>query len=252
MRSMSRMTPTPADRRRRIARLLATVEVLETRALLADGITPAGGADLTAKAGVPLSGAVFATFTVSDPSALLGPANLERARIDFGDGSPPDKNVPATPTGNGFQFVDTHTYAAPGTYTVTVMIAFPGSHKPHDNTVTTQVTVAAPTPTASPLAATGQAIRVKAAHPFHKSVARFSEPGTTPGNFTVQIDWGDQTGLTSGQVRRQGRGRYAVLGTHSYLTPGVFQVMVMIHDSAGQEADTMSAATVKGKPLRAH
>ncbi len=40
--------------------------------------------------------------------------------------------------GAGFEFVDTHTYKTPGTYTVTVMIAVPGSHAPNDNTVTTR------------------------------------------------------------------------------------------------------------------
>jgi hypothetical protein len=223
----------------------AIVEVLETRALLADGITPAAGAPISAVAGVPISNAVFASFTVSDPSALLGPANLERAKIIFGDGQV-DKNVPATPAGNGFEFVDSHTYAAPGNYTVTIMIASPGSHKPMDNVVTTNATV---TPSSAPppssLVATGEHRKAKVDKPFHQEMARFREPHSTPGNFTVLIDWGDNSGLTAGQVRRQGKGRYKVIGSHQYSTSGVFPVMVMITDASGQMVSAISSVKVK-------
>jgi hypothetical protein len=60
------------------------IEVLETRALLADGIAPAAGAPIGAVAGVPITNAVFATSTVSDPSALLRPV-----RADAGADPPP-------------------------------------------------------------------------------------------------------------------------------------------------------------------
>jgi hypothetical protein len=237
-------------RRRRAASLPRLIEVLEERALLADGIAPVAGAPLTATAGVPLTNAVFATFTVNDPSALLGPANLERARIDFGDGSPLDRNIPATPSGNGFQFVDTHTYAAPGTYTVTVMIAFPTSRKPGDNTVTTSVTVTAP-PTPPPsigsFAAIGKTFRAKDTRTFHGKVALFSDPNTTPGQFSAVIDWGDSTGSTAGQIRRKGRSRYVVMGSHHYASAGSFQVLVTITNSSGQEIAAQSTAIVSGR-----
>src|SRR5260221_47552 len=122
-------------RRRTRGSLPATLEVLESRALLADGISPAAGAPISAVAGVPITNAVFATFTVTDPSVN---GSIWRSKISFGDGQV-DKNVPSVQVGSGFEFVDTHTYHAPGTYTVTIMIAQPGSHKPNDNTVTTQV-----------------------------------------------------------------------------------------------------------------
>ena len=71
-------------RRRRLGFRSRAIEVLEPRALLADGITVAAGPPLKAVAGLPISNAVFATFTVTDPFAVPGPN--WRALINFGDG----------------------------------------------------------------------------------------------------------------------------------------------------------------------
>ena len=109
-------------RRRRVASRSGTIEVLEARALLADGIIATPGAALNAVAGVPITGAVLATFTISDPAGE--PGTKWRARIDFGDGQS-DRQVTPIPVGDRFAFIDTHTYTAPGTYTVTVQIAQP-------------------------------------------------------------------------------------------------------------------------------
>jgi hypothetical protein len=65
-------------------------------------------------------------------------------------------------------------------------------------------------------------------------------------------DWGDGSSPTVGQVRRKGKGRYTVTGSHRYLKTGVFQVMAMIQDQSGQEADAMSTVTVTGKVGPAH
>jgi hypothetical protein len=100
--------------------------------------------------------------------------------------------------------------------------------------------------------ATGVNGKAKVNKTFHQQVARFSEAGAQPTNFTVLIDWGDQSTPTFGQVRRMGKGRFTVLGSHRYLATGVFQVMAMIQDKAGQEADAMSMVDVTGKVGRAH
>ena len=128
-------------RRRKASFSPRLVEALEERTLLADGITPAGGAPITVVAGTAISSAILASFVVSDPSG--SPGTKWAAKIDFGDGQT-DRNVQPSQVGSAFDFVDSHTYAQPGQYTVTVMIAVPGSQKPNDNTVTTQVTVTSP------------------------------------------------------------------------------------------------------------
>ena len=138
------------------------VEGLEARALLADGITPAPCADINAVAGVPITNAIFATYTVSDPSGA--PGTQWRAQINFGDGQT-TKQVPPIQDGSVFDIDATHTYSAPGTYTVTVMIAVPGSSTPNDNTVTLTVNVAS---TRRP---------PHAAAPRHHRSGRSSRPG---------------------------------------------------------------------------
>jgi len=87
---------------------------------------------------------------------------------------------------------------------------------------------------------------------FHNQVARFSEAGAKPTSFTVSIDWGDQSTQTVGKVRKMGKNGFSVIGSHRYLTTGVFRVMATIRDQAGHESDTMSTLTVSGKVRSAH
>jgi hypothetical protein len=261
------------QRRRAGGSTLGMIEVLEARALLAGGITPSPGAPINAVVGVPITDAVFATYTVSDPSGA--PGTQWRAHIDFGDGQQAKQVVPI-PDGDHFDIEATHTYTTPGTYTVTVMIAVPQSGTPNDNTVTLKVNVTSassaptmpapttptpttptptpttPTPTQPPssigaLQSAGLNGRAKVARTFHTSIARFSDPNTLPTQFSAAIDWGDQSGSTTGQIKRQGKGRYVVVGTHRYQAPGVFQATVTIRDAAGDVIAAHSSVTVTGK-----
>jgi hypothetical protein len=100
--------------------------------------------------------------------------------------------------------------------------------------------------------ATGGHAKGKVNKTIHPQLARFSEKGATPGSFTVLIDWGDGTSVTPGQIRKAGKGRFTVVGTHRYLTTGSFQVMAMIQDQSGQEANPMSTVVITGKAKSAH
>src|SRR5882757_1840036 len=71
-------------RRRRVGSFPRTIEVLEGRALLADGIAPSAGLPINATAGAPITNAVLATFKVTDSSGE--PGSQWRALIGFGDG----------------------------------------------------------------------------------------------------------------------------------------------------------------------
>jgi hypothetical protein len=61
-----------ARRRGRIRSLPRTIEILETRALLADGISPAAGPAINAVAGVAITNADFASFTITDSTGEPG------------------------------------------------------------------------------------------------------------------------------------------------------------------------------------
>ena len=77
--------------------------------LMADGITAAGGSAISSVAGVPISNAVFATYTIADASG--DPGTQWRAQVIFGDGKI-DKHVVPVQVGSEFEFVDSHTYTA--------------------------------------------------------------------------------------------------------------------------------------------
>ncbi len=64
--------PNGHRRRRMVGSVPRMIEALEPRALLADGITALGGATIQAVAGVPINNALFASYTVSDPSGEPG------------------------------------------------------------------------------------------------------------------------------------------------------------------------------------
>jgi hypothetical protein len=235
---------------RRQNELLPTlVELLETRLLLADGITVAPGPSIAAVVGIPVTNAVLATYTVTDPSGE--PGTQWRGLINFGDGRSDGPIIPVE-HGDDFEFVDTHTYSAPGIYTVTVMIAVPGSQKPNDNTVTTQVTGTSSTPTPTPtpppspprLAGSGLNSKVRGNKTFHATVARFSEPHAKAQEFQSIIAWGDQSAPTLGLIRARGRGRFVAIGSHRYVRPGIYNVAVEIEDGSGQKIVTASSVRV--------
>ncbi len=159
--------------------------------------------------------------------------------------------------GSAFEFIDTHTYNSPGTYTVTVMIALPGSHTPNDNIVKTQVNVTAtvpiptPTPTPPPPAsqfkASGLRIRARTGQQFNGNVALFGDPHTRSQDFKAVVDWGDGSPSSPGRVRTRGSGRFAVSDIHRYIKPGIYHVTVTIQDMAGREIAAGSSARVLKK-----
>jgi hypothetical protein len=125
---------------RRTRHLVGTlIEILEERVLLADGISASPGLHFLGRPGVALSNVDVATFVVTNPS--VGPGTKWDSHINWGDGNVTKKIQATAGPNNTFQFVASHTYASAGTYTITVMIAEPGSHKPNDNTVTTQAVI---------------------------------------------------------------------------------------------------------------
>jgi Bacterial Ig-like domain (group 2) len=193
--------------RRRVFFVRPMLEILEDRLLLADGINPSSAPQIHGQANVALNSVTVATFTIADSSG--DPGTMWNAKIDWGDGSAPDKRAQATDLQNGtFAFLDSHTYAAKGTYTITVMIAVPGSHLPNDNTVSTSAVIAA-------------ALTSIAVTPVNPSVAKgltkqFTATGTfadnTTQNITSQVSWGSSSG-TVATITAAGLARAAALGT---------------------------------------
>jgi hypothetical protein len=153
--------------------------------LLADGISASGAASIYAVAGVPITNAVIATYTVTDPSGA--PGTKWRALADFGDGQSSKQIVPIPVGTSGFEFEATHTYATPGNYTITVMIAVPGSQNPNANTVTTTAFVRAqPTLTSIGLSPASPGVVVGKTQQL-TATGTFSDGSTE--DLTSQVTW---------------------------------------------------------------
>jgi Bacterial Ig-like domain (group 2) len=160
------------------------IEILEERVLLADGISASPGLHFLGRPGVALSNVAVATFVVTNPSG--GPGTKWDSHINWGDGNVTKKIQATAGPNNTFQFMASHTYASAGTYTITVMIAVPGSHKPNDNTVTTQAVITS---------ASLESIAVTPANPkVPKGLTeRFTATGTYSDKskkaITTQVTW---------------------------------------------------------------
>jgi hypothetical protein len=217
-----------------------TLESLESRSLLSLGITPVAGPPIHAVAGVAIPDAVLATYTVTDPSGE--PGTQWRAEVQFGDGHL-DKQIVPVQVGNVFEIVDSHTYSAAGSYTITVMIAVPRSKQPNANLETVPVIVTPPSAIGS-FASSGLGFKPTAGKTFHGNIARFSDPHTKASQFQALINWGDGSTSTTGQIQTQSKGRFVVIGSHRYATPGSFGVTVTIENAIGQEIAAESTAHV--------
>lgn len=246
---MNRLTG-PFERRRGRPRrtVLGTVEALEPRALLADGIIPMAGPAITAQAGVPVVNAMVASFVATDPSAL--PGTQWEARVTWGDGQV-DRNLHAVAgPNNTFVFLDSHTFQSNGIFSITVNISIPRSQRPNDNVVMTEATVGPPGPPAPvvfPLVAAGTAFTVRAGRPFQHVVATFAEAKTKVREFVANINWGDQT-QSIARIQGRGRNRFVATGGHRFNQTGVFQVTVTIADDHGQTA--LAQTTINVLPGR--
>jgi WD40 repeat protein len=105
---------------------------------------------------------------------------------------------------------------------------------------------AAAAPPDAPLTVTGVPIDTVRGTPLtNQRVATFTDadPAGVLSDYTATIDWGDGT-TTPGAVVANGAAGFAVNGTHTYSTAGVFTVVVTVHDVGGATASTQIAAGI--------
>jgi len=159
------------------------------------------------------------------------------ATIDWGDATTSAGTISGS--AGSFQVSGTHTYAAPGTYSVVVTF----SDDP-PGTATAQVTSTAHV--AAGLAVTAVDFSTPEGTPFNGTVATFSDADTTktPASFTTTIDWGDGT-TTAGTVTG-GSGSFTVSGQHTYADEGSFTFTVTVTETGagGLTASGTGTATV--------
>jgi PKD repeat protein len=176
--------------------------------------------------------ATVASFADTLTSAL--PIDFT-ATIDWGDAT---ESAGTVSGGSGsFSVSGTHTYAAAGTYLVTVTLS-------EDSPGTASVTVTSTVHVATGLSVWVDGFAVQEHAAFNGTVATFSDADTSklPVDFTATIDWGD--GVQSVGTIVGGTGSFAVTGVHTYADEGTFSVTVTVTDTSGPTANATGNASV--------
>jgi PKD repeat protein len=125
----------------------------------------------------------------------------------------------------------TNTYAAAGSYPVSIVVTGPGSA----TTTINSIAQVADAPLSVENREAGQLTPSgPLAGAFQGDLATFVEhnPSATASQYTATINWGDGT-TTTGTVSERFSGEFDVYGSHTYATAGVYLVSVTITDSDG-------------------
>jgi hypothetical protein len=196
-------------------------------ATIADAALTAGSAvTITATSGTAFSGSV-GTFTDADTAA---PAGDFSGTITWGDGSTSAATITATSTAGQFGVTGSHTYAAAGTFTISVAIRDVGGSTA---TLHGSANVAAAAPPPPPPALTTLQVvtpSTTTGTPIHLALAAFSDAdkGTTASNYSATIAWGDGATTAGTVVATTTAGDFGVVGSHTYTTVGTFTITIAL------------------------
>jgi hypothetical protein len=182
---------------------------------------------------------VVATFTDPSPGSYT-------AVINWGDGNVSAGTVQNT-GGNNYSVTGSNTYEEEGLYPIAVTITRNGT--------SAAIVYGAAAVGDAPLTPTGLTLSATQGVTLSDVVARFMDANLNAplSDFTATIDWGDGTTLGDGSlpvgtVQTEGPGAYAVSGSHTYLIPGTYTVLVTLWDVGGSFATATSTVTVQGAP----
>ena len=224
--------------------------VAKSTAKIGDAALVATSTSLTAAKGQPLaSNTVIATFTDGNSSAQA--SDFTATSVNWGDGTALTGATVVRLSAGKFSVQATHTFANPGTFPISVNIVSAGARSPHIRRRPGRrhpgprplgVTV---TPPGGETVVAGEALN-------GVLVATFTDPFNGQLNYySATIDWGDQTGVTSGTIALDPnvQGQYDVFGSHTYPQAGTFTITVDIQDGGGDTASVTSPLQVVAAPL---
>jgi len=216
-----------------------------TGALSTAVVTPqltASGTKFTGSPGVNLNSVVVAHFSDTNPSDTSSNVN---AVVNWGDGTLPSPVfVLSTPVPGAFDVLGNHSYAASGTYTVTVSI-----------TAASGATASAVSQAniGPQLAVTGATVNLSpGALQSSLLIGHVSDTdaGGGSGTLTATADWGDgslPSPLTVGST--PAAGVFDLLGSHPFQIPGTYTVQISVTASPSGATATATSTVVVGPQL---
>jgi hypothetical protein len=208
-----------------VAGSTATANSTATVANSAVATIQATGASFNGMEAQAFNNVTVATFTDS----LAGQTAADyTAQIDWRDGQTTAGAVTQKPDGS-FTVTGSHTYAADGTVKPLVTIQDINHAQNNDSAVATATVTDAPL--------NGAAVAVNVAHGVvvtNQLVATFTDtaPAEPVPNYSASINWGDGTAASAGTITFA-NGTFSVSGTHTYATPGKYNLGVTINDQGG-------------------
>jgi hypothetical protein len=201
--------------------------------LVVDSKLSAQASSFSATEGMGAYGVTVATFTDTDISRQWSDYT---ATITWADGSSDQGGVDGS--AGSFTVSGDHTYAHPGSFTVTVNIV---------DSAGTQVTASTTesVATASLTGSGGLTVNAVKGVPTTATLMTFTDanPGDAAGTYMATINWGDGSPATSGSVSGS-NGLFSVTGTHTYANRGPYTATVTVSDADNTQASTTSTVSV--------
>jgi len=233
----------------------AQITTLDSVATVTDAALSSNGVSLTSVEGNPLPNSVIAHFTDANAFATVSDFS---ASINWGDGTQSNGTVVANPNG-GYDVIGGHTYAEVSSYQVNVSISDLGGAS---TSAQSAVAVSDAPLTATAFDNTG--IEGNALASFVAAHFTDANPTGPVTDFTATIYWGDNSS-SAGEVVVNPNGGFDVIGAHTYVNEGSYNMHVTINDTDGAiittsdaqisiadaslTANAISLAAVEGNPL---
>ncbi len=198
---------------------------------ISDQAIAATATNVSSTEGKPFTGTV-ATFTDTDTNATAADYS---ATISWGDGSSSTGTV--TGGSGSFSVSASHTYSEEGTDQVTVTIT------DVDNASNSAAAKSTATVADAALAASA-ACSATFSRSFSGVTATFvdgASPSGTLSDFSTSINWGDGT-TSAGTITLVSGGSYAVSGSHTYASTGLFTIVTTVNDVGGKTATASCTA----------
>jgi hypothetical protein len=210
-----------------------SVTATNTTYTVSDAALSATASNVSAIEGVAVT-ATVASFTDADSGGTLSDYS---ATITWGDGNSSAGTIASNGSG-GFTVSGTNTYAMDGSFTITVTIHDSGG----------AVTAPTSTATVADLTAYGTTLAATEGSSWTGTVATFQDAGSV-GNYTVSINWGDNSNSAGTVTAGSSAGNWTVSGTHTYAEEKNYSVTVSISDSDTSSASATTSATVADAAL---